>query len=166
MVFIIYNLFLIGKDWGKRRRGQQRMRWLDSIPNSMATLGDSEGQGSLACSSPCGHKESETWLSDWTEQNIHKLINLKTAKRIEPISWFSFEIFVWGTKMQLALTLSEYCHRALHLLEICWPPTPGHLWAKTGTSQLCSNWLEKGTSAGGSGRHPQLDSWLMKSRFH
>ena len=24
-----------GKDWGRRRRGRQRMRWLDSITNSM-----------------------------------------------------------------------------------------------------------------------------------
>ena len=24
------------------------------------TLGDGEGQGSLACCSPCGHKESDT----------------------------------------------------------------------------------------------------------
>ena len=26
-----------GKDWGRRRRGRQRMRWLDGIINSMAT---------------------------------------------------------------------------------------------------------------------------------
>ena len=26
---------LIGKDWGRRRRGRQRMRWLDGITNSM-----------------------------------------------------------------------------------------------------------------------------------
>ena len=27
---------MLGKTEGKRRRGQQRMRWLDSITNSMA----------------------------------------------------------------------------------------------------------------------------------
>ena len=27
--------FMLGKIQGKRRRGQQRMRWLDSITNSM-----------------------------------------------------------------------------------------------------------------------------------
>ena len=54
---------ILGKIEGKRRRGQQRMRWLDNITDSMEsehTLGDSEGQGSLACCSPCGHKESDT----------------------------------------------------------------------------------------------------------
>ena len=40
------------------------MRWLDGITDSMdmseRTLGDSEGQGNLACCSPCGHKGSDT----------------------------------------------------------------------------------------------------------
>ena len=40
------------------------MRWLDGIIDSMdmefeQTLGDSEGQGSLACNSSWGRKESE-----------------------------------------------------------------------------------------------------------
>ena len=62
-----------GKDWERRRRGRQRMRWLDGIPDSMDTslsklwkFGD--GQGGLACCSPCGRKESDTteWLN-WTD---------------------------------------------------------------------------------------------------
>ena len=53
---------MLGKIEGKRRRGWQRMRWLDSITNSRDMnlskfSGDGEGQGSLACCSPCGHKE-------------------------------------------------------------------------------------------------------------
>ena len=44
---------MLGKTEGKRRRGQQRMRWLDSITNELGeTLGDSEGWGSLVCCSP------------------------------------------------------------------------------------------------------------------
>jgi len=45
-----------GKIEGRRRKGQQRMRWLESITDTMDTslskLGDSEGQGSLACCNP------------------------------------------------------------------------------------------------------------------
>ena len=55
---------MLGKTKGKRRSGQQRMRWLDGIIDSMninlSKLGDSEGQGSLGCYSPWGHKESDT----------------------------------------------------------------------------------------------------------
>ena len=45
-----------GKDWRKKEKGQQRMRWLDSITDSvdmnLSKLSDSGGQGSLACCSP------------------------------------------------------------------------------------------------------------------
>ena len=40
------------------------MRWLDGITSSIdifeLTLGDIEGQGSLACCSPCNRKELDT----------------------------------------------------------------------------------------------------------
>ena len=55
---------MLEKIVGKRGRGWQRMRWLDGIIDSMdmnlSKLGDTEGQGSLACCSPRGHKESDT----------------------------------------------------------------------------------------------------------
>ena len=48
-----------------RRRGQQRMRWFGrhhrlNGPEFEQAPGDGEGQGSLACCSPWGHKESDT----------------------------------------------------------------------------------------------------------
>ena len=51
-----------GKTEGKRRSGQQRMRWLDGITDTMhvnlcKTLGCSKGQGSLVCWSSWGCKE-------------------------------------------------------------------------------------------------------------
>ena len=45
-----------------RRRGQQRMRWLDGITDSMdvfeQALGDSKGQRSLVCCSPWGRSQT------------------------------------------------------------------------------------------------------------
>ena len=56
---------MLRKMEGKRRRGRQRMRWLDGIIDSIDMSfkqppGDGEGQGSLARCSPQGHKELET----------------------------------------------------------------------------------------------------------
>ena len=44
---------MLGKISGRRRRGQQRMRWLDAITDTMnvgfGTPGVGDGQGGLAC---------------------------------------------------------------------------------------------------------------------
>ena len=57
---------MLGEIEGRGRTGRQRMRWLDGITDSMGvnlrfeqTLGDSEGQGGLACCSPWSDKESD-----------------------------------------------------------------------------------------------------------
>ena len=51
----------LGKIEGRRRRGRQRMRWLNSITDSMdmfeQAAGVIDGQGSLGCHSPWGGKE-------------------------------------------------------------------------------------------------------------
>ena len=55
---------MLGKTEDKRKRGQQRVRWLDRIhlngPEFEKTSGDGEGQGSLVSCSPWGPKESDT----------------------------------------------------------------------------------------------------------
>ena len=59
---------MLGKIEG-RRRGRQRTRWLDGITDSMdMSLGVGDEQGSLACCSPWGCKESDTSEQmNWTE---------------------------------------------------------------------------------------------------
>ena len=55
---------MLGKIEGGRRRGQQRMRWLDGITDpidmSEQAPGVGDRQESLACCSPWDHKESDT----------------------------------------------------------------------------------------------------------
>ena len=66
---------MLGNIEGRRRRGQQRMRWLDGITDSMDEFeqapGVGDGQGSLVCCSPWGCKEL-----DMTEQ-----LNLTELKK-------------------------------------------------------------------------------------
>ena len=58
---------MLGKIEDRRKRGWQRMRWLDG-QQFEEVLGDNEGQGSLAFCSPWDHKESDmTERLSWTE---------------------------------------------------------------------------------------------------
>ena len=62
---------MLGKCEGRRRRGRQRMRWLDSVTeatnmNYTKTLGGSVRQEGLVCFGPWGHEELDTtkWLNN------------------------------------------------------------------------------------------------------
>ena len=59
----LVKTLILGKIEGRRRKGWQRMRWMDHWPNGHdfeQTLGDGEGQGSLVSCSPWSRKESDT----------------------------------------------------------------------------------------------------------
>ena len=56
---------MLGRIEGRRRRGPQRMRWLDDITDFDGlefeqVLGIGDEQGSLACCSPWGREELDT----------------------------------------------------------------------------------------------------------
>ena len=67
---------MLGKIEGRRRKGQQRIRWLDGITNldmSLSKLWKLQWTGSLECCSPWGRKELDTTeQTNWTELSLWK----------------------------------------------------------------------------------------------
>ena len=91
---------MLGMIEGKRRRGQQRMRWLDGTAKSMEfeqVPGDGEGQGNLVCCSPWGHKELDT-----TEQ-LNKIFD------------FQNEVQLFDNTVSVSRSLRLFMFRLIHL---------------------------------------------------
>ena len=82
---LLEKTLMLGKIEGRRRRGHQRIRWLNSITNSMdmslSKVRELVMDKEAWCAAVNGVAKNQTWLCDWTE------LNLKGVLRNSLVSW-------------------------------------------------------------------------------
>ena len=114
----------------RKRSGWQRRRWLDGITESvdisLSKLWETvEGQGSLECCSPWGHKESD--VTEWPNNNVPPTLSLL------PRPWHS------AKSSFLPYIHWNYCESGQHVD----PFTQENSWALLLTAPHPLFWVEK-----------------------
>ena len=115
----LVKTMMLGKTEGGKRRGQQRMRWLDGFSldghEFEQFLGVDDGQGGLACCSPWGCKELDTTEQlNWTIEDRKNFVLVHCEVPV-PSRYGNMWFYVYvNLLMFLAKTVTSWATICLH----------------------------------------------------